>query len=88
MAKMEPPKKGEVLIQGKGCFPSWIVGEWMIVEMTGKDVGARGSSRQKAAFLLRHLPTGKEHKIVPDYENDYDLNYALWYVKKLSEAGK
>jgi len=75
--------KGRTLIGGKGCFDSWVVGDWMIVEMTGKDVGARGSSKQKAAFLLRHLPTGKEHKIIPDYENDYDLNYALWYMKKL-----
>lgn len=74
-------KNGEVLIQGKGCFPSWLVGDWMIVKMTGKDVGARRSSRQKAAFLLRHLPSGKEHKIVPDYENDYDL-------KKLTECGQ
>lgn len=88
MSRLKAPEKGEVLIQGMGRFPSWVVGDWMIVEMTGKDVGARGSSRQKNAYLLRHLPSGKEHKIIPDYENDYDLNYALWYVKKLEDLGK
>lgn len=80
---MKAPKKGRVEIGGKGCFDSWIVGDWTIVEVDGAFLGCKRGVKNKRGFLLHHLPTGQEHKIVPDYENDYDLNYTLWYAKKV-----
>lgn len=84
---MNAPKKGRTLIQGMGCFDSWVVGDWMIIEVSGKDLGCKRGVKNKRGFILRRLSSGKEHHITPDYENDYDLNYALWYCKKLDGMG-
>ena len=77
-----PWKEGTCSFGGYLC-QSWTnpATQYMIVKIEAHLVGCRGAARCKWAYMIRHLPTGKEEILKPGY----DFEPYLWEAKKIAE---